>query len=82
MGQFVYKPAPLDDANTHVQWADEIRAKVQAAGHTISLRTVLLAWEAYSDSVCAGWIVHEKKDADELLACMEPWLFDMEEAQT
>lgn len=81
MGHFVLKLKPLDEENSHVQRAGEIRAKFTAAGHQISLRTVLLAWEEYSESMCAGWINHQGKDVDELIVCMKPWLFDMKETQ-
>lgn len=74
MSHFMFKPSPLEQNNQHVKWAGEIRTKLLADGHRISLHTCLLAWEAYSESVCAGWINHEDLCAKELLFNMGPWL--------
>lgn len=51
-----------------IRYPDDVDRFVEvfeARGHTLSEKDAYLAWEAYSESMCAGWLMSsEYKDGD------------------
>lgn len=72
--RYTFRPEPPNQDDRHTQWAADLQRKLADAGYIMSVRTCLLAWEAYSETLCAGWIYHEDKTADEIIFFMRPWL--------
>jgi hypothetical protein len=48
-----------------IDWPEDvarIKSVLEARGYTASDEDIVKAWESYSDSVCAGWLVLPSDD--------------------
>lgn len=74
MVKLKYKPALPNPDDPHWAWACELVEKLALAGYDIDTWDVMQAWEEYSETLCAGWIVHEDYDAEEIFSCIRPFV--------
>lgn len=57
---------------------DRIVEVCKNKGYEVSRNDVVLAWQAYSDSMCAGWLILHEND-DDLFHTVKTYLQEVED---
>lgn len=54
--------------------AREMRDRLAEAGYEVTLEDLCLAWDAYSDSMCATWISADDLDGEGIFARIRTYM--------
>lgn len=77
MRRFVFRPEETEPHRLKGE-AREMRERLAEAGYEISLQDLLLAWDAYSDSMCATWMRADDLDGEGILARISGYLEEVD----
>ncbi len=55
---------PPTDTEAFPEDVKRIQAALESAGYTTTRRECALAWEQYSETMCAGWLMLPSRDVD------------------
>lgn len=76
MRRFVFRPEEPEPHRFEAE-AREMCARLAGAGYDIPLTDMILAWDAYSESMCATWMRAEGLDAEDIFVRISGYLEEM-----
>jgi hypothetical protein len=77
MRRFVFRPEVTEPHRFEGE-AREMRERLAEAGYEISLPDLILAWDAYSDGMCATWMRADDLDGEDILNRISPYLEEVD----